>query len=124
MGPGRFILGFNAFAFLAFGLACLAHPDLLTDIAGLAFTRASATIEARAMYGGVQIGLGAFFALAFAREAHRRAGLGVALALFGGLALGRTVGVALAADVDAYTATALAYEWGFAALTGLALRRA
>lgn len=106
----RLFLGFTALAFAGYGAACLVAPEIVADAAGLGLASDVARAEVRAMYGGLQIAVGALAAAALLRPALQP---GVLLALafvFAGLAGGRLVGLAVEAAPGAYNAGAFAYE--------------
>lgn len=76
----RALLGFVSFTFFVFGGLCLASPEWLAGVLGLTIDSPNAAIEIRAFYGGLELGLGAIFAVLAARREWVRPGL-VALAL-------------------------------------------
>jgi len=93
MGLVKAVLILSGLVFLGFGIAFLADPEGLAKMAGLRFAQPRASAEIRAMYGGLQVGLGLFFLVASHRTRWIRAALAVqALTLFG-LAGGRLIGM-------------------------------
>ena len=82
-----------AAAFAGPGLAFLLAPEYLR-LVDLTPTSATARSDVRAVFGGLELGLAAFFAVCARRPAARRAGLLAAALAFGGLALGRLLSLA------------------------------
>lgn len=96
----RVVLVLTGVVFLSLGLLFLADPVGTIALVGIGVDNARAGIEVRAMYGGLELGLGAFFLVAAVRERWIRAGLGAQILSLGGLALGRAVGLALDGQPD------------------------
>lgn len=118
----RLFLGISALVWLPYGLFCLVQPSFLEAAAGVVATSATGTVELRAMYGGLQAGIGALCVAGCAARAWRGHAL-VALAfLTAGLGLARLAGVAAGGGLSAYTAAALVLELASAGLA-LALYR-
>lgn len=88
----KLALGFSALTFLGVGLAFLASPAEMAAVIRLELGGVIATSDLRAVYGGMNLALGAFL-LWSARAERRRTGLLLCFALFGGLLLGRSVGL-------------------------------
>ena len=88
-------LALGAAAFVAFGLALLAAPELLA-LVDIAAPTPTARSDLRAVYGGMELGVGALLALCARRAAWRRGGLTAQALALGGVAAGRLV--SLAAD--------------------------
>lgn len=125
MWPTRLFLGFTALAFAGYGVACLVSPDVVADAAGLGLASDVARAEARAMYGGLQIAVGALAAAALLRPALRSAALLALAFVFVGLAGGRLVGLLVEPAPGAYNGAAFVYEALSAALAiGLGRRAA
>jgi len=89
---------------------------------GLAYPTRSAVVEARAMYGGVQLGFGAFLLYGAMRPAARVHTLVATLLVVGGLASCRAIGLALAGPDD-YNVAAVLYETTTTLLFAVALAR-
>jgi hypothetical protein len=122
--PTRIVLGLSALIWLPYGLYCFLAPDALAGIAGVAAGTTTGSIELRAMYGGLQLAIGALALAGALRAALARPAL-VALAfLCGGLFLARSLGALLEGELSAYTASGLAFELTGAALAGWLLARA
>lgn len=98
------------------------RPTLVTDVAGFEFAGADATTEARAVYGGMQLGLGLAFLFCANAPRWRAAGALTSFAFFGGLGMMRLLGVALDGSRGAYTIVALVWELGCAIVYAHALR--
>ena len=60
MKLGQWVLGFNAFLFIAFGIAALIAPSDLSALVHYGLNSPIAGMEFMATYGGLFIGLGAF----------------------------------------------------------------
>ena len=106
----RVFLGLMALVWLPYGLYCFFDPGYLAEAAGVASTSATGSTELRAMYGGLQVGIGCLALAALLRADLVRPAL-VALAfLSGGLFLSRISGSALDYGWSQYTGIALAFE--------------
>ncbi|HYE96439.1 MAG TPA: DUF4345 family protein [Rubricoccaceae bacterium] len=115
-------LGLAALAFAGFGAWLLVDPAALS-VLGIELTRPTATTEIRAFYGGLELGLAAFFARAATRvEWFRPALLAQALAL-GGIVLGRVVGFVVDGSAAPLILAFAALEAAGAVLAALALRQ-
>ena len=88
-------LGLGALGFVGFGLAFLVAPGLL-GVVELAPSTPSARSDVRAVYGGIELGVGVFLALCARRPTWVRVGLTVQALTLGGAATGRLA--SLAAD--------------------------
>jgi len=121
------VIALCALGFFAFGLWLFADPVGALGKIGIASTSAIGTIELRAFYGGMEIGLGLFLGWCALRPEWQAAGLWLVLLANGGAGLARLLAVLLAgmslggASLGGYLGWALAWELGFAALAGLAL---
>ena len=78
-GTPRAVLLALAASFIAFGVAFLLAPQKLAAYADLSTTSRLGLVELRAFYGGVQIGLGVFLAVAAMRREWQLPGLVCAL---------------------------------------------
>jgi len=119
----RIFLSLSCLAWLPYGLFCLWRPDFLAGAAGVVATSATANAELRAMYGGLQIAIGALAGLAVARGGLRRTALVTLAFLCSGLGLARLLGALAAADLSAYTGYALLFEIVSASAAIALLRR-
>ncbi len=118
----RWFLSVSAVIWMPYGVYCMWRPESLRAAAGIALESATGATELRAMYGGLQIAIGALAVLGLARPAFARGAI-VALAfLCTGLGSARLVGVAVDGGVSVYTAVALIFEWGSALVAWATLR--
>jgi hypothetical protein len=83
----------------------------------------AALADGRAVYGGLTLGLGAFFLLAAQRPSMTRAGLWAAFLSIGAAGVGRGLGVVLDGAGGPAVYPTLAFEFGLSALTAFALVR-
>lgn len=115
-------LALAALGFVGFGLAFLVAPDLLA-LVDLAPTTSAARSDVRAIYGGMELGVGVLLALAARRPAWWRLGLTAQALTLGGAAVGRLVGVALDGTPRALTGGFAALEVVGTVLAVVALRQ-
>ena len=116
------VIALCALGFLGFGLWLLADPVGALSKVGITTTSAIGTVELRAFYGGMEIGLALFLGWCALRPEWHSAGLWLVLLANGGAGLARLLGIFLGgASLGGYLAWALAWELGFAALAALAL---
>lgn len=120
MTPAR-ILAVAVGVYLLAGAAFVVAPDALFALLGQPLATGAARVDVRAVYGGLQLGLGGWLAVAARRPASVRAGVGVAGA---GLAAGRGVGIVIDGLDGPLIAGLLAAEITGAAICGWAWRRA
>lgn len=106
----KIFLGFQAVLFVGYGLVCLASPSVVADSTGMVLATGTASVEVRAMYGGLQTAVGLLALLALAREGLRAPVLMFLGIILFGLASGRLVGIALDANPGSYNYGALAFE--------------
>lgn len=107
----RIFLALSGLIWLPYGLYCFVAPGYLADAAGIASTTATGNIELRAMYGGLQAGIGALALAGALRPAWRRSVLFAGCFLFGGLAVTRSLAAIGTGEVSPYTAFGLVFEW-------------
>lgn len=107
--------------FLAFGILFLCWPDMLMPGVGIQAAAPQAQVEIRAMYGGLELGLGLLLLNCFAVE-RRRLGLLLSLASYGGLGLARLSAMLILGTSSPFLWFALAWEGTIAVLALLALR--
>ena len=79
--------------FAGFGFAYLFFPILLIEQSGMKIPTPGAKADALAMYGGLQIGFGIFLMICAKAKHLQLAGLLSIVLIFGGIAIGRTLGV-------------------------------
>ena len=92
------------------GLVYVVSPLLMTASAGFGELLPGGTTDVRATYGGLQLGLGIFFAWTALDPTRIRSGLVLALLIFGALASCRAVGVVLDASLNEFHRTGLIFE--------------
>lgn len=107
--------------FLAFGILLLCWPEMALPDLGILATSDQAEVELRAMYGGLELGLGLLLLSCFASE-RQRFGLQLSLASYGGLAFARLVSMVAIGVATPFLWFALAWEAVIAGLALLALR--
>lgn len=115
-------LGLEAAIWLPYGLYCFAAPGALAQAAGVAASSTTGTIELRAMYGGLQAGIGSLALAACWRPSLRRPALLCLVFLCTGLALARLSGAVLGDELSAYTAMGLCFEGLSSAVAASLLR--
>ncbi len=106
----RLFLGFQALLLTGFGLYCLLQPQAFAAAAGLEITTITGHIELSSMYGGLQIAVGLFCALAVLRPVLQREALITLLVLFAGLAPVRIALGVSQGDFSFYTNFAMVFE--------------
>ncbi len=120
---GRIVLLLLGLVWIAFGVLGLIAPVMILGAVGLDIGTADALAEARATYGGAQIGLGVFFVHCSRAEGLQRTGL-IALALVAaGFGLARSFGIVVDGARGGITFFALTTEAIAVALAWIALSR-
>jgi hypothetical protein len=114
----RIFLALSALVWLPYGVLCFFQPGYLAEAAGVAATSTTATIELRAMYGGLQAAIGLLAVFGAMGTRLRHAALVTLAFLCAGLGLSRVIGAMMAGEISEYTGFALFFE---IASTGLAL---
>jgi hypothetical protein len=102
-------LALSAVAFAVPGVAFLLRPDLLA-IAGVEVAGPAGFTELRALYGGLELGLAAFFAMAWRRERWHRPALVLQVLAFAGLFLGRAYGLLVDGGAERLTVILMSLE--------------
>ncbi|HEX8830461.1 MAG TPA: DUF4345 family protein [Longimicrobium sp.] len=125
MGAARFarvslILG--ALGLIGFGAALLVRPSLLA-VVGVELTRPAAATEIRAFYGGLELGLAAFFIAATRHSAWLRPALFAQAVALGGIVAARLVGIMVDGSAEPMILGFAAVEGAGALLGFIALRR-
>lgn len=110
MTARRLFLGFSALAWLPYGIFCLFQPSFLQQAAGLVGSSATAVTDIRAMYGGLEAGIGALCAFALIRSSLERPALIMLGFICSGIALARSIGLVLDGSGSGYTFGALGFE--------------
>ena len=109
---GKSVLGLSTVVLIGYGLVSLISPAIPAGYAGLVLSNGDAFAEIGAMYGGLQIGVGLFCALALLKPDFYRSGLTLLVLVSGALALARLISFLIAPDpVTGYTYGALGYEF-------------
>ena len=121
MNLPRLSLRLAALALAGFGVALLVRPALMGTL-GIELGRPAAATEIRAFYGGLELGLALFFALASTRDAWLRPALFAQAASLGGIVLARLIGMALDGSAEPLILLFAAVEGTGAVLGALALR--
>lgn len=106
----RVFLFFSALVWLPYGLFLTVLPDKLAGIAGVVATSATGTVELRAMYGGLEVAIGALCLAAAVSPAWRTHGLAALAFLYTGLASTRLIATLGAGEFSFYLIAALAVE--------------
>jgi len=119
----RIFLALSGLIWFPYGIYCFFQPGYLADAAGILSTTATGQIELRAMYGGLQAGIGALAFAGALRPAWLRPALLAGCFLFGGLALSRSLAAIAIREVSPYTAFGLCFEWTSTALAFWLLRK-
>ena len=120
---GRIVLWVMGLLWIVFGGVGLIAPVMILGSVGLDIGSADAYAEARAMYGGAQIGIGLLFVHCARAESRQRTGL-IALALIAaGFGLARSFGIVVDGARGSVTLIALTTEVVAVALACLALSR-
>jgi hypothetical protein len=117
------VLLLNGVIFVLLGLGFLFDPMGMAATISLEPTSAAGMAELRAVYGGLELGLGGFFLLALRWERLQESALWLLLIAYGGISVGRMGGVLLDQPSDSMTYQLLAIEIVGAALAGAALWR-
>jgi hypothetical protein len=119
----RVFLALSALLWLPYGVFCFLRPTYLAEAAGVTAASATATVELRAMYGGLQAVVGLLAALGLVRPTLRRPALLTLAFLCAGLGLARFLGAVLAGELSAYTGAGLAFELTSATVAAWCLSR-
>jgi len=106
----RLFLAASGLVWSLYGLFCFFEPSFLGEVAGVASTSTTGTIELRAMYGGLQIALGVLAGAACVRPALQRPALVTLAFLCAGLFTARLLAAVLGAEFSSYTAGGLLFE--------------
>jgi hypothetical protein len=106
----RGVLLVSALIWLPYGVYCFLEPDSLAEAAGVVASTPTATTELRAMYGGLQMAIGALAASALWKPRLVSGALLTLVFLTGGLAATRVLGVLLDGGFSSYTVGGLVFE--------------
>lgn len=119
-GFPKVILLVDAIAFLCVGACFLVTPGWLMPKVGLEAASGTALADVRAVYGGLDAGLGLFLLLCL-KNAWTAQGLWCATIVFAALAAGRTIGVFADAPHTSMTYGLLSTELAGLVLSAIAL---
>jgi hypothetical protein len=103
-------LWFNALLYAVFAVWCTLRPAATARALGYGALERGGQSEFLVVYGGLQLGLAIAFALLGANPSLHRAGLQIALALYGGIVAFRAVTLWMYAPVPAVTCAVAALE--------------
>ena len=106
----RLVLVVTGTVFIAYGIAFLAVPVLMAAGAGIALPVPTAVTDVRAVYGGLQLGLGCLLICWSRRPSLTTAGLYAIVATLGGITLGRTLGIVVNRSAETANVIVLAFE--------------
>lgn len=98
----RLVLALGALGFLGFGLAFYARPVPLGEYVQLGVGSPVAIVEVRAMYGGLELGIGVLLAACVLRPGWCQLGLLAAALCLGGLGGGRASAMLLGGVGDVH----------------------
>lgn len=116
----RLILVLAALMFAGLGVYLLKEPGKLDEWIGLRATTAESLTELRALYGGLEIGLGLFLLLCALRQPWISAGCACLVFVCGGIAIARVIGFFIDASFNNMMLGFLATEIVFAVLGAIA----
>jgi hypothetical protein len=119
----RIFFSLTALIWLPYGIFCFFQPGFLAEAAGVVATTTTGTVELRAMYGGLQAGIGALALAAALRPALVGPALVASCFLFPGLAVTRLIAGLASGEISSYTAGGLALEWASTIAAVWLLRR-
>jgi len=122
MDTGKLAIGITAAAFTGFGAALVARPEKILGTIGIKANQPVGRTELRAMYGGMELGFGAFFTIVMFRQEWRRPALAAILCGIGGLGATR-IATAIANGDGPLTYAMGAPEIAAATLAAIALLR-
>jgi hypothetical protein len=122
MDTGKLAIGITAAAFTGFGAALVARPEKILRTIGIKANQPVGRTELRAMYGGMELGLGAFFTMAAFKPEWRRPALMAIVCGIGGLGATR-IASAIAKRDPALTYAMGAPEVAAATLAAISLLR-
>ncbi len=103
-----------ALLFAGFGLASLFQPERIAGMVGIRPSTTAGRSEIRAVYGGLELGLGAFLVYCALDAQRLELGLLLVVLTYGAAAAGRMIGIALDRPVETVTRRILVAEVAFA----------
>ena len=114
----RIFLMLSVLIWLPYGLFCVFQPGYLAEAAGVVGSTPTGTTEIRAMYGGLQAGIGLMCVFALMRPGFARSALPALCFLAGGLFLARLTGLVIDGSGSDYTYGTLVFESSYAIAAG------
>ena len=110
MGLARFVLIFTGISFAGYGIWCGIDPTgVVARFTGFTLDQPAGMVEALAMYGGLQTGVGLFLLWAGVRREWMTPALVMVVLMMGALALTRALGMSMHGAVGAHPGAAV-YE--------------
>ena len=100
----------NGVLFLGLGVAYLGWPAKLAGKTDMVLTTDTATIEIRAIYGGMEVALGLLLVVCALRHNWAFPALILTIVLYAGFAGGRIYGIIAASNPGVFTWKLLAFE--------------
>jgi len=119
----RVFLLLSAILWLPYGLYCLIDPGSLAQAAGVVAQTPTGTTELRAMYGGLQVAIGALALVGALRGKVTRTALVAIGTLTLGLGSARLLGLLIDQHFTSYTGMGLGFEWTSALVSRWLLSR-
>ncbi len=123
MNGVQIFLVLEALVWIPYAIYCLFVPSVLADGATVTATSAAGVTEIRAMYGGLQLAIGAGCIWGAVASDARRSAVWMLFLLTSGIGTARVIGVGLDGGLGAYTALALVFEFATAGWAGRLLLR-
>lgn len=118
----KIYLMLSVLLWLPYGIFCVFQPGYLGEIAGVVASTPTGTTEIRAMYGGLQAGIGIMCVFALLRPSFAQPALVALCCLAGGLFLARLSGFVIDGSGSEYTYGTLVFESTYALSAGLLAR--
>lgn len=119
----RILLGIIGVLFVGYGAMCFMDPNLLSNDAGVTYRNATGSAELRAMYGGLQCGIGVLALVAVLVRSLVRPALTTLAFLVTGLFFARLAGAFMDGAFSIYTLSALGMEVVIASVAIVLLTR-
>lgn len=117
----RKFLIFSTLVWLPYGVLCFYFQDWVGALNGIQAVSETGKVEFKAMYGGVQMGMGLLALSALFNASLVRPALMMFIFVCGGMGLARFLAADFTSSVSAYTCFALLLETVTAALAGFCL---
>lgn len=123
MAFARIVLWLSGLGFIAFGAAFMFDPLGTLAATGIMLSGDLAAAELRAFYGGFELGVGGLILASDLAARHHPYGLLLAFGAYGGIAIGRVIGMVAGSVATPFLWFALAVELLLAVLALAALLR-